>query len=69
MSSIEQKVENWAIENPIEFVLADEKLFKELWEHLSRPQTKEDGNCPFCSENPCDHWNGLGWTNPEMKGE
>lgn len=29
---------------------------------LSRPQTPADGPCPYCKQNPCPHWDGMGWT-------
>lgn len=22
--------------------------------------------CPFCGQNKCGHWNGIGWTNPNI---
>lgn len=65
--TIEERVAEWAKENPQAIALTDEKLFKDLWKHLSREQTPKEGLCPFCKKNPCEHWNGLGWTNPKIK--
>lgn len=34
---------------------------------LDHPE-KPGGKCPWCySEEYCDHWSGLGWTNPKYK--
>lgn len=32
--------------------------------YKNNPQPR---NCPYCKQNPCEHWTGLGWVNPQFK--
>ncbi len=27
----------------------------------------QDTPCPFCANCPCEHWNGVGWTNAALQ--
>lgn len=42
--------------SPLEY-----REMKHLFPHLEQKYP-----CPFCKENQCDHWNGIGWVNPKF---
>ena len=60
--TVEGKMEMWALENPTKTALTDEALYRELYKALSYPQKCK---CLYCKENPCSHWDGLAFKNPE----
>lgn len=38
--------------------------YRALKSILAHPQ---EYPCPFCKQCPCEHWDGIGWTNPKFR--